>query len=264
MVFKCLNLPCSPPPTRCSRKEQIQGKWACSERFFGETPICVVWTSVAQFTGYQEAAARSTCKHFIDTPAVRFSRVGLATVVTWLNRGRQAPASAGVSRRNQKEHQKALCCASLREVEISEDLRPTSVVQLAVPASHPLSLSLWVILFISSKHHVFVTCLISACASNHHQKVFSVFLSMEIAEKNASQLCDVRQTNTCVLLIKKKKKKKSHFYHVSFFLLVLAEHPLSCVCFHSESALAFHTCVHFKEMFPRGFAPAKHHPNDFP
>jgi hypothetical protein len=49
----------------------------------------------------------------------------------------------------------------------------------------------------------------------------------------------------------------------SFHVLALAEHPLSCVCFSKtflhESALAFHTFVHFHV-----FAPAKHHPTDFP
>jgi hypothetical protein len=50
-------------------------------------------------------------------------------------------------------------------------------------------------------------------------------------------------------------------------MLALAEHPLSLVCFIEtslhESALAFHTCVHFNEMFLHVFAPAKHHPTDF-
>ena len=57
-------------------------------------------------------------------------------------------------------------------------------------------------------------------------------------------------------------------HHVSFHLLALAEHPLSCVClsetFPHESALAFHTCVHFNQTFFHVFASAKHHPTDFP
>jgi hypothetical protein len=55
---------------------------------------------------------------------------------------------------------------------------------------------------------------------------------------------------------------------MSFHVLALAEHPLSCVCFSEtflhESALAFHTCVHFKETFLQVLAPRKHHPTDFP
>ena len=39
------------PPTRGSGKERIWGKWTCLERFFGATPICVVWKSAVQFTG---------------------------------------------------------------------------------------------------------------------------------------------------------------------------------------------------------------------
>jgi hypothetical protein len=51
MVLKCFNLPFSPPPSGVSGKERIRGKWTCLERFFGVTPICVVWKLVVQFTG---------------------------------------------------------------------------------------------------------------------------------------------------------------------------------------------------------------------
>jgi hypothetical protein len=51
MVLKHFNLPSSPPPTKGSRKERIWGKWTCLERFFGATPICVVWKLAVQFTG---------------------------------------------------------------------------------------------------------------------------------------------------------------------------------------------------------------------
>jgi hypothetical protein len=54
---------------------------------------------------------------------------------------------------------------------------------------------------------------------------------------------------------------------MSFHVLALAEHPLSCVHF-SETflhkyALAIHICIHFNEMFLHVFAPAKHHATDF-
>jgi hypothetical protein len=45
MVLKHFNLPCNPPPTTGSGKERIQGTWTCLERFFGATPISVVWKS---------------------------------------------------------------------------------------------------------------------------------------------------------------------------------------------------------------------------
>ena len=51
MALKCFNLPFSPPPTRGSEKERIQGKWTCLERFFGATSFCVVWKSAVEFTG---------------------------------------------------------------------------------------------------------------------------------------------------------------------------------------------------------------------
>jgi hypothetical protein len=51
-------------------------------------------------------------------------------------------------------------------------------------------------------------------------------------------------------------------------MFALAEHPLSCVCFSvtflHESAVAFHTYVHFNKMLLQVFVPAKHHPTDFP
>jgi hypothetical protein len=54
MVLKHFNLPCNPPPTRGSGKERIQegwGEWTFLERFFGATPVCVVWKSAVQYTG---------------------------------------------------------------------------------------------------------------------------------------------------------------------------------------------------------------------
>ena len=60
------------------------GKWACLERFFGATPVCVVWKSTVQIIDEQAAAAAaapSTSKHLTDTPAVRFGRVGIANTI---------------------------------------------------------------------------------------------------------------------------------------------------------------------------------------
>ena len=90
---------------------------------------------------------------------------------------------------------KALSCTSLRKVKISKDVRPTCIVQLAVPASQDLSITHGV-LFITSKYHVFSMCLASERVLTqyvypisprlwkqkqtavHHQKFFGVFLSM--------------------------------------------------------------------------------------
>lgn len=43
MIFKHSNLPFSLLLTRGSGKEGIEEKWMWLERFFGGTPICVVW-----------------------------------------------------------------------------------------------------------------------------------------------------------------------------------------------------------------------------
>jgi hypothetical protein len=52
MILKWLILPCTPPPTRGSQKERIEGKWTCLKRLFEAIPVCVVWKSVVQFSGY--------------------------------------------------------------------------------------------------------------------------------------------------------------------------------------------------------------------
>jgi hypothetical protein len=53
MVLKCFNFPFSPPPTRGSGKERVQGKWTCLEKFFGVTFVCFIWESSVQFTNLQ-------------------------------------------------------------------------------------------------------------------------------------------------------------------------------------------------------------------
>jgi hypothetical protein len=78
MVLKYFNLPCSPPVVVEKKGHRGWGKRTCLERFFGATPVCVVWKSAVQLTGQQAAAARSTRKHFMATPAVWFSRVRIA------------------------------------------------------------------------------------------------------------------------------------------------------------------------------------------
>ena len=76
--------------------------------FFGANPICVIKKSAVQFTGQQAVAARSTCKHFTDTPAVQFgsqdSKPELA-VVELPSRDSQASASASVTRKDLEEFQ---------------------------------------------------------------------------------------------------------------------------------------------------------------
>jgi hypothetical protein len=51
MVLKRFNFSFTPPPTRGSGKERIQGKWTSFKRFFETTPIYVVWKWAIQFTG---------------------------------------------------------------------------------------------------------------------------------------------------------------------------------------------------------------------
>jgi hypothetical protein len=120
-----------------------------------------------QFTGYHAAVAQSTHKYFTDTPAVQFGRVRLAAVVTW-----QPGLNLSLSQQEGPTGTpEVLGCASLGEVKISEDGRPTSVAQLAVPASQAPSLSLCGGLFMPSKHHTSSVCLAPAHASNQPESL---------------------------------------------------------------------------------------------
>ena len=109
------------------------------------------------------AAAWSTLKDFMDTPTVQFSGVRIANTnqQRWhdlAETARLQPWHESVSKRNPSGTPEVLGCFSLWEAKISEDERPTSIAQLAVPASQALSLSLCGVLFIPSKHHVSSTC----------------------------------------------------------------------------------------------------------
>lgn len=53
MVFKCFNLPSSPPPTRGSGEEKLIGQrrvWTCLEIVLWANPICIDRISAGQFT----------------------------------------------------------------------------------------------------------------------------------------------------------------------------------------------------------------------
>jgi hypothetical protein len=56
MVIKHFNLPFSPPPIKGNRKKRIgewcgRGEWTYLEKFFGATPIYIVWKSAVHFIG---------------------------------------------------------------------------------------------------------------------------------------------------------------------------------------------------------------------
>ena len=124
----------------------------------------------------------------------------------------------------------------LGKAKIIEDLRPTVVTQQAkLCPGHFVESSLYSANIMSS-WVVHVPCL-SSCLSIQSAQVQGLLT-------NAAQPRNVRRTNTRVLKIPSSR---------SFHMLALAEHPLFCVCFSEtflhESALAFHTCVHFNKMF---------------
>jgi hypothetical protein len=174
----------------------------------------------------------------MDTPAVLFGRVRIATVVTGTAGPQPGQESVGGTSRNTRSSQ--LCLS--QEVKIIKFMRLTSVTQLAVPASQALSPSLRQVLFIASKHHVSSTCfasawvllcigLASARASNQAESLevarscsttSEVFwcISLYGVSTNGAQLCNERRTNICVLLAKTP-----------------SSHILSCACFSRTSSL---------------------------
>ena len=115
-------------------------------------------------------AAQSTRKHFTDTPAVLFVRVGLATVVTRPSRISQASAKALVIRRDlEGTPGEALDCSSLREVKISKDLR-THMHYTASCTNKPNSVSVtsWNPIYTFQTSCVSSMCLALACLLPQH------------------------------------------------------------------------------------------------
>jgi len=90
-------------------------------------------------------AAQFMPKHFRNIVAVQLGRVEIA------NRNQQWWHGLAETARSwplhnsvggtQSDTRKVLSCASLRKVEISKDMRPTSIVQQAIQAKLNLSLS---------------------------------------------------------------------------------------------------------------------------
>ena len=161
-------------------------------------------------TGYQAEAARSTRKHVMDTPAVQFGRVGIATAEQ-----RQPGLSLGSSQQEGPTRMpgEVLNCASLRQAKISGETRPTSVAQLAVPASQALFPSVYRVL------------LYPPCTLPQHRSCLSMCIESvqvcSLGRWSSTMHCKVDQY---VLLAKNPSS-------CPFTCLLKAEHPLSCVCF---------------------------------
>jgi hypothetical protein len=135
MFFKSFNLPCSLPPTKSNGKERIQGKWTYLEWFFSTTPVGVVWKWAVQFRGWHWQLNLLINSSGADTLAIKFG--------SWISSSRDMTQQRLLVLSFGSSQQKwptgtlgeVLRCASLWEAKISEDMRPTSIVQLAVSAS---------------------------------------------------------------------------------------------------------------------------------
>ena len=138
-----------------------------------------------------------------------------------------------------------LNCASLRQAKISGETRPTSVAQLAVPASQALFPSVYRVL------------LYPPCTLPQHRSCLSMCIESvqvcSLGRWSSTMHCKVDQY---VLLAKNPSS-------CPFTCLLKAEHPLSCVCFSKMFFMSLTksiTCVHFRKTFLHVFAPGKHHP----
>ena len=82
MVLKHSNLPPSPPPTSGSRKERLleyRGMDLFRNGSLEQIPSAL--SGNQQFSSQESAGAtQSTCKHFMDMPAVHFDRVGIVNM----------------------------------------------------------------------------------------------------------------------------------------------------------------------------------------
>lgn len=90
-VLKRFNLPSSPPPTRGSGKERIQGKRTCLEIvLWSRSHLC--GQEISSLICRSATAAQSICKHFMDTLAVQFGRVWIANTnqQQWRNQAETA------------------------------------------------------------------------------------------------------------------------------------------------------------------------------
>lgn len=128
MVFKCFNLPSSPPPTRGSGEEKLIGQrrvWTCLEIVLWANPICIVRIS-AVVSSHKSAAIHS------QTPFMNQKKLRPYQSVR-VQRGIKPP----------EHHCKPLVC--FYEIMTNDDqqrtVRCTSTTQ-----HHPLSVGLYLIL----------------------------------------------------------------------------------------------------------------------
>jgi hypothetical protein len=227
-------------------------------------------------------AARSTCQHFTDTPAVQFCRVGIA------NRNEQRWHYLAESARPQPWHKSAaggtrrlarssrLCLSQRREDQQRFKTNKHCHSWLSwLYKQAQLSLSQSVQSYLYPPN---ITCFSSTLVSvladitlpislspgkwqesaAHHQKFFGV--SLYGAPTNAAQLRSVRRTNTCISLAKNLLSSVlSHacFSRISSLLCLLHLKIPSQICLSFSPVSTSAKCSLL-------VCPAKHHPTDFP
>jgi hypothetical protein len=162
-----------------------------------------------------EIAVQSTSKHFTNTPAVQFSRVRLAIVLTKPSKDIQATASAQVTKRNQEGSQENswLCLfQSIKNPWRFKTHKPYTASTKSKPSSASVTVH-WVLVTLS-KHHVFsrvlpqhmhlpqltslyqsVQVFRSGKKLQHTTRSLLVHFSLCGFPPNAAQLCSTRWIN---------------------------------------------------------------------
>ena len=77
MVLKHFNLPYSPAPTRGSGKQKDMGKAVLFRKVLWSNS-CLCCLEISSLVHRLAVAVRFTRKHFMDSPAVQFGKVGIA------------------------------------------------------------------------------------------------------------------------------------------------------------------------------------------
>ena len=180
----------------------------------------------------------------MDIPAVHFSRVELATVVTQPSRQPGLSLSSSQQEGPTGTPGEVLSCASLRETHkhctASCTSKPSSV---SITPWNPIST-------LQTSHVRHMPCL-STCIQSarvlgigkkrqHSTRVWCV--SLYVVPTNAARPHNVRWTNTHVLLAKhpsSRVRSRACFSRTSSLLCLLQQN------LPSDSALGFHSCVHF-------------------
>ena len=140
MVLKHFNLSFKPTTHQRSWRRKDMGEVGLFRKVLWSNSCmsCLCCLEIGNLVPRLVASARSTGKHFMDTPAVQLGRVGIANMnqqrwhcLAETARPQPRHESAGGTRKHTRRSSQ-LCLSQRSEDLQSQDSRPTSVAQLAL------------------------------------------------------------------------------------------------------------------------------------